>query len=81
MRDVAVIGVGMNRWGELWEKSHRRIWAEAFAKRAVPQNVFGAGANGETPTGSDMEVKHFMQLLTLEAAERLSYDRNVEADQ
>ena len=41
----------------------------------------GAGANGETPTGSDMEVKHFMQLLTLEAAERLAYDRNVEADQ
>lgn len=29
MRDVAVIGVGMNRWGELWEKSHRQIWAEA----------------------------------------------------
>ncbi len=59
----------------------QRIWAEAFAKRAVPTNVFGAGASGETPTGSDMEVKHFMQLLTLEAAERLSYDRNVEADQ
>ena len=59
----------------------QRIWAEAFAKRAVPTNVFGAGANGETPTGSDMEVKHFMQLLTLEAAERLSYDRNVEAGQ
>ncbi|MDJ0750888.1 MAG: SPFH domain-containing protein [Woeseiaceae bacterium] len=59
----------------------QRIWAEAFAKRAVPQNVFGGGANGETPTGSDMEVKHFMQLLTLEAAERLSYDRSVETDQ
>ncbi len=29
MRDVAVIGVGMNRWGELWEKSHRDIWTEA----------------------------------------------------
>ena len=29
MREVAVIGVGMNRWGELWEKSHRRIWTEA----------------------------------------------------
>ncbi len=29
MRDVAVIGVGMNRWGELWEKSHRQIWTEA----------------------------------------------------
>ena len=29
MRDVAVIGVGMNRWGELWEKSHRQVWTEA----------------------------------------------------
>jgi len=29
MRDVAVIGVGMNRWGELWEKSLRDIWTEA----------------------------------------------------
>ncbi|KPL19093.1 MAG: acetyl-CoA acetyltransferase [candidate division Zixibacteria bacterium SM23_81] len=29
MRDVAVIGVGMNRWGELWEKSMRDIFVEA----------------------------------------------------
>lgn len=29
MREVAVVGVGMNRWGELWEQSHRRIWTEA----------------------------------------------------
>jgi acetyl-CoA C-acetyltransferase len=29
MREVAVIGVGMNKWGELWEKSHRTIWTEA----------------------------------------------------
>jgi acetyl-CoA C-acetyltransferase len=29
MREVAVIGVGMNRWGELWESSHRQIWMEA----------------------------------------------------
>ncbi|MCX6830486.1 MAG: thiolase domain-containing protein [candidate division Zixibacteria bacterium] len=29
MRDVAVIGVGMNKWGELWEKSLRDIFVEA----------------------------------------------------
>ncbi len=29
MRDVAVIGVGMNKWGELWELSHRDIWTSA----------------------------------------------------
>ncbi len=53
----------------------QRIWAEAFAQRQVPQNVFGSG--GETPVGSDMEVKNFMQLMTLDAAKRLNYDRNL----
>ena len=28
MRDVAIIGVGMTKWGELWEKSLRTIFAE-----------------------------------------------------
>lgn len=29
MRDVAIIGVGMNKWGELWQKSLRDIFTEA----------------------------------------------------
>jgi len=29
MREVAIIGVGMVNWGEVWEKSLRTIWAEA----------------------------------------------------
>lgn len=29
MRDVAVIGVGMQKWGELWEKSNRDIFVES----------------------------------------------------
>ena len=29
MRDVAVIGVGMQKWGELWEKSLRDIFTES----------------------------------------------------
>lgn len=29
MRDVAVVGVGINKWGELWEKSLRDIFVEA----------------------------------------------------
>jgi len=32
MRDVAVIGVGMIKWGELWEKSLRRLFVEAGLK-------------------------------------------------
>jgi len=55
----------------------QRIWAEAFAKRSVPQNVFGASASGGTPVGSDMEVKNFMQLMTLDAAKRLNYERSL----
>jgi len=29
MRDVAVVGVGMNKWGELWEKDLRDLYVEA----------------------------------------------------
>ena len=29
MRDVAVIGVGMQKWGELWAKSIRDIFVES----------------------------------------------------
>ena len=29
MRDVAIIGVGIHKWGELWEQSLRDIWVEA----------------------------------------------------
>lgn len=29
MRDVAIIGVGMNKWGELWDKSIQDIFVEA----------------------------------------------------
>ncbi len=29
MRDVAVIGVGMTKWGELWETSMRDIFVES----------------------------------------------------
>lgn len=39
MRDVAVIGVGMNRWGELWEKSHRQVWTEAALEAIADAGV------------------------------------------
>lgn len=54
----------------------QKIWAQAFANRKVPQYVFGGGEGG-TPTGSDGETRAFMQMLTLDAAKRLSYDRDV----
>ena len=54
----------------------QKIWAQAFANRKVPQYVFGGG-DGGTPTGSDGETRAFMQMLTLDAAKRLSYERDV----
>jgi len=39
MREIAVIGVGMNRWGELWEKSHRQIWTEAAVEAVEDAGV------------------------------------------
>ncbi|MGY0216421.1 SPFH domain-containing protein [Endozoicomonadaceae bacterium StTr2] len=54
----------------------QKLWAEAYAKRKVPTNVFGGGGDG-APVGNDYETKTFMQMLTLDAAKRLSYEREV----
>lgn len=56
----------------------QKLWADAFAQRQVPTTVFGSGQGG-APVGSDSEVRAFMQMLTLDAAKRLSYDREVQA--
>ncbi|OFV79778.1 MAG: acetyl-CoA acetyltransferase [Acidobacteria bacterium RBG_13_68_16] len=29
MRDVAIVGVGLSRWGEVWDASLRTLWTEA----------------------------------------------------
>lgn len=56
----------------------QKLWAGAFAKRAVPTTVFGSGSDGNgAPVGSDAEVKAFMQILTLDAAKRLNYERSI----
>jgi len=52
-----------------------KLWADAFAKRSVPTNVFGGGSG--SPVGSDAETRAFMQMLTLDAAKRLNYDREI----
>ncbi len=53
------------------------VWAEAYSKRNVPTYVMGANGAGGTPTGSDGEVKTFMQIMTMDAAKRLNYSRSV----
>lgn len=41
MRDVAVIGIGVTKFGELWDKSFRQLIAEAGSKA-----IFDAGVSG-----------------------------------
>ncbi len=54
-----------------------KVWAAAYATRRVPQYVIGGGEG--VPSGGDSEVRTFMQLLTLDAAKRLAYDRELVA--
>ncbi|HDQ16042.1 MAG TPA: thiolase domain-containing protein [Bacteroidetes bacterium] len=41
MRDVAVIGIGVTKFGELWDKSFRQLTAEAGAKALLDSGVSG----------------------------------------
>ena len=56
----------------------QRHWADAFARRAVPQTVFGAqGGSG----GTDSDVQNFLNLMTMRAAKDLSVDPSIAAPQ
>ena len=41
MRDVAVIGIGLTKFGELWDKSFRQLTAEAGSKAILDSGVSG----------------------------------------
>ncbi|UCH71867.1 MAG: thiolase domain-containing protein [Thermoplasmatales archaeon] len=41
MRDVAVIGIGVTKFGELWDKSFRQLIAEAGSKAIIDSKVSG----------------------------------------
>ena len=57
----------------------QKVWADAYSKRQVPQYVFGSGAGeNSTPVGADTEVKSFLQMMTIDAAKRLNYDRSIQ---
>lgn len=58
----------------------QKVWADAFARRNVPQIVFGGSADG-APVGSNSEVQTFFNLLNANAAKNLSYDRTVAPDE
>jgi len=57
----------------------QNVWADAYARRNVPQYVFGGG-DDSVPTGNDDETRRFLKLMTVEAAKRLGYDRGIPAE-
>jgi len=42
MRDVAVIGIGITKFGELWDKSFRNLIAEAGAQAIIDSGISGS---------------------------------------
>jgi hypothetical protein len=57
---------------EAW-KYAQQVWADAFAKRAVPRQVFGSGT-----AGGDSDVQTFMKLMTAKAAQDLAVQPEIE---
>ena len=55
----------------------QQAWAEAYSRRAVPSTVLSSGEGSQATVGADQEIKTFMQLLAVEAAERLHYNRSL----
>ncbi|RLF37180.1 MAG: thiolase domain-containing protein, partial [Thermoplasmata archaeon] len=45
MRDVAVIGIGLTKFGELWDKSFRNLIAEAGSKAILDSGISGKEIN------------------------------------
>jgi len=50
-------------------------WADAFAKRKVPTQVFGTSGGR---AGSDSDIKNFMDIMTMKAAKELSIDPSIQ---
>ncbi|MFQ6102726.1 MAG: thiolase domain-containing protein [Candidatus Glassbacteria bacterium] len=65
MRDVAIIGVGMNKWGELWDKSLRDIWVEAALLAIDDAGVDHVDSIyvGSMSSGLFVEQEHLSSLL------------------
>ncbi len=46
MRDVAVIGIGITKFGELWDRSFRQLIAEAGSKAILDSGIEGKDIDG-----------------------------------
>lgn len=68
MRDVAILGVGMTRFGELWDRSFREIGIEsgfqALVDARLSSHDLGALYLGNMASGSLLEQEHIAPLLS-----------------
>jgi acetyl-CoA C-acetyltransferase len=67
VRDVAILGVGMTRFGELWDRSFRELGIEAGFQALVDARLssrdLGAFFLGNMASGSLIEQEHIAPLL------------------
>ena len=67
MRDVAVIGVGMTKFGELWDVSFRQLMAEAGARAIEDAGVdgkqIGAMYVGNMSSGQFISQEHISSII------------------
>lgn len=66
MRDVAVMGVGMTKWGELWEKSLRNIFVETALQALDDAGIDKIDSMhvGSMSSGLFVGQEHIASLLT-----------------
>ncbi len=67
MRDVAILGVGMTKFGELWDRSFREIGIEAGLQALVDAKMSSAQLSavyfGNMAAGSLMDQEHIAPLI------------------
>ncbi len=67
MREVAILGVGMTRFGELWDRSFREIGIEAGFQALVDAKLSSGDLNalyfGNMASGSLIEQEHIAPLI------------------
>jgi acetyl-CoA C-acetyltransferase len=67
MRDVAVIGVGLTKFGELWDKSFRKLIAEAGSKAILDAKIEGKDIDamyiGSMSSGRFVDQEHIGALV------------------
>jgi len=68
MRDVAIIGVGSTKFGELWDKSFREIGIEAGVKAINDAGITGADVEalylGSMSSGRFINQEHIAPIIT-----------------